>query len=451
MAQTPPEQDADASARTHIEAFFNALATGDPATFDAMAQTHCTPGFLERRPADQRADMVRRLRSDFGTMTLVRIRTTPHDAVLEIAGTTGLRGRATLTLEDSPSRRIDRFGIDVEAGGGRNDGPPLPAPPISATMTDADLQQALDGWLSSQSSAGDFSGVVLVARGGRTIFARGYGDADRSGHVPNTPDVRFNVGSINKAFTHVAILQLVAAGKVKLTDTVGGLIPDYPNAEARVATVQQLLEHQAGIADFFGPGFAAVDKETLQSNRDYLALVAPRPLTFPPGARRQYCNGCYIVLGEIIASVSGQSYETYVVEHVFRPAGMSRTGFLGASPRSADVARGYTRRAGDGTTPQDNASMHGAHGSAAGGAYSTAADLLAFVEALRSHRLLDAAGAAKLLGGDGDTASMAIAGGAPGLNAIVNVNGGTVVVVLANMDPPAAERPGEALARQLAR
>ena len=95
--------------------------------------------------------------------------------------------------------------------------------------------------------------------------------------------------------------------------------------------------------------------------------------------------------------------------------------------------------------------MLGARGSAAGGAYSTAADLLAFVEALRSHRLLDAGGAGRLLGGDGATASMAIAGGAPGLNAMVNVNGETVVVVLANMDPPHAERIGEALARQLAR
>jgi len=292
---------------------------------------------------------------------------------------------------------------------------------------------------------------VLVARGGRTVFARGYGDADQSAHVPNTPDVRFNIGSINKAFTNVAIRQLVAEGKLHLTDTIGALIPDYPNANARVATVQQLLDHQGGIADFFGPGFAAIPKDRLQSNRDYLTLVANQPLTFLPGTRRQYCNGCYIVLGEIVARVSGQPYETYVSERVFRPAGMSRTGFLGATPRSADVARGYTRRAGDGTTPQDNAAMHGARGSAAGGAYSTAADLLAFVEALRSHRLLDAAATSNVLGGDGDTASMAIAGGAPGLNAIVNVNGSTVVVVLANMDPPQAERTGEALARQLAR
>jgi CubicO group peptidase (beta-lactamase class C family) len=168
------------------------------------------------------------------------------------------------------------------------------------------------------------------------------------------------------------------------------------------------------------------------------------------GARRQYCNGCYIVLGEIVARVSGQSYEAYVTEHVFGRAGMRRTGFLGAAPRAADVARGYTRRGAGGPEAEDNGGMLGARGSAAGGAYATAADLLTFVDALRRHRLLSKEDSAVLLGGDGSSPSMAFAGGAPGLNAFVTAKGDTVVVVLANMDPPHGERLGEALARQLA-
>src|SRR6476660_4463649 len=75
-SQPPPAPDADAAARTHVDAFFTALASGDPQTFESMTRTHCTPGFLERRPAEQRAEMVRRLKADFGTMTLVRARAT---------------------------------------------------------------------------------------------------------------------------------------------------------------------------------------------------------------------------------------------------------------------------------------------------------------------------------------------------------------------------------------
>ena len=203
-------------------------------------------------------------------------------------------------------------------------------------------------------------------------FARGYGEADRETHAANTPATRFNIGSINKSFTQMAIAQLIAAGRLKATDTIGSLLPDYPNVDARAATVQQLLDHRGGIADFFGPTFVATPKETLRSNADYYRLVAPQPLTFAPGTRRAYCNGCYIVLGEIIARVSGQSYEAYVVEHVFTPAGMARTAFVMPQPRPADVAQGYTTRGGNGGgAARSNAGMIGAGGSAAGGAYST--------------------------------------------------------------------------------
>jgi hypothetical protein len=95
--------------------------------------------------------------------------------------------------------------------------------------------------------------------------------------------------------------------------------------------------------------------------------------------------------------------------------------------------------------------MLGAGGSAAGGAHSTAADLLAYAEALRADRLIARADAARVLGDNGPAGQLAMAGGAPGLNALVHASPGVVVVVLANMDPPHPEQLGEALARQLSR
>lgn len=435
--------------RAHVEAFFAALASGQPGAFEAMARVHCTPALLERRTALQRAEMVRRVHDDFGTMTLDAIRPDGDQIALDIRGATGLRGRAMLTLEVAPPRRIDRFGIDLQAGGGA-EGPPAMPPPVTADMSDEAFDTALDAYLTARTQAGEFSGVVLVEREGHRRFARGYGEADRTTHLANTPALRFDIGSINKSFTQVAVAQLIAAGRLKATDAIGTLLPDYPNAEARVATVQQLLDHRGGIADLFGPQFDSTAKDTLRTNRDYFRLVAPQPLTFAPGTSRRYCNGCYVVLGEIIARVSGQAYEAYVTEHVFTPAGMTSTGFLRPGPGQG-AAQGYTTRGVAGAAPQVNSGMLGAGGSAAGGAHSTAADLLAYVEALRADRLIARADAARVLGDNGPGGQLAMAGGAPGLNALVHASPGVVVIVLANMDPPHAERLGDALARQLSR
>src|SRR5918993_4279775 len=98
-AQAPAAAATDPELRSHVDAFFAALASGQPDTFEAMARTHCTPAFLGRRPAPERAEMIRRLHDDFGTMTLDAVRTTPEGVVLEIRGSTGLRGRADLGIE----------------------------------------------------------------------------------------------------------------------------------------------------------------------------------------------------------------------------------------------------------------------------------------------------------------------------------------------------------------
>jgi CubicO group peptidase (beta-lactamase class C family) len=319
-------------------------------------------------------------------------------------------------------------------------------------MTDAALGSALDTHLSAAARAGDFAGVVLVARQGAPVFEHAYGLVDPGGRTPMTPSLRFNYASIGKAFTKTAIGQLVAAGKLKLTDTVGALLPDYPNPDTKPATVAQLLGFHVGVADFFGAEFDKADKSRFQSNDDYYRYVAPKPLTFPPGARPEYCNGCYVVLGEIIAKVSGTSYERYIQEHVFAPAGMKTAGFLAYG--DPDVALGYTRTSPE--SPWTSAiDKHGRHGSAAGGSYGTVRDLLAFDNAIRTHVLLDAASTAWFFENASAAATprvtdpYGIAGGAPGANSSLESNGAWTVVVLGNLDPPNAVRMGTAIAGAL--
>jgi CubicO group peptidase (beta-lactamase class C family) len=451
VAAQPPD------IRSHIDAYVAALSSGSAEQFEAMAKAHFTPELLARAP-DQRPQMLARVHADFGAMDIAGVvMTSPTHADLQMhSATNSMPLTIGMDFEAQPPSRI--AGVTLRAGGpaggrgGRGAPPALPTPPVTGKMSDAELSAALDAYLGTVARAGDFAGVVLVARDGRTVFEKAYGAADRERNTAMAANLRFNYASIGKAFTKTAIAQLVAAGKLKLSDTVGALLPDYPNADAKPATIDQLLNFRVGVADFFGEAFARADKSRFQSNHDYYLFVAPQPLTFPPGARTEYCNGCYVALGEIVAKVSGVPYERYIHEHVFGPAGMKTAGFLAYG--DPEVAPSYTRE-GPGAPWTSGVGLHGRHGSAAGGAFGSVRDLLAFDTAIRTHVLLDAASTAWFFENPADASRpramdpYGIAGGAQGANASLESNGVWTVVTLGNLDPPNAVRVGTALAGAL--
>lgn len=274
-----------------------------------------------------------------------------------------------------------------------------------------------------------FSGVVLVARGGVPQFERAYGMADREAGRPNELTTAFNLGSINKFFTAVAIRQLAAAGKLDVDSSLARTWPDYPNSDvARRVTIRQILEHRSGIqGNIFGapPGKT---RHEVRSLADYFELFKSQPLQFEPGSRQQYSNAGFIVLGLLIERLSGENYYEYVRRHIYEPAGMTRTGSWPVDSLPANTAFGYT---GDSWPRTRNTELLPGRGSSAGGGYSTAHDLLRLINALREHKIPAA-----------PPSGMGIAGGAPGLNAAMegDLPGGYDVIVMANLDPPAAER-----------
>jgi CubicO group peptidase (beta-lactamase class C family) len=299
---------------------------------------------------------------------------------------------------------------------------PFAPPPISASQSSAELEAALDAYNRPLVAEDRFSGVLLLAREGKAVFHKAYGLADRSTGLPNTIDTRFNLSSLNKLFTSAAMAGLKAAGRVKGDDTIGALLPDYPNPQARTATIDQLLNHRGGLSDFFGPEFEAMSPARFRSNADYFAFVAPRPILFEPGTQRRYCNGCYIVLGAVIARVSGMRYEQFMHENVFAPRGMTDTAWLQSDVPVERVAIGYSRRVpGHEGRLTANLFTRGASGSAAGGGFSTTSDLLKFVSASA-----------------GQMSAEAFAGGSPGSSTLVEGRGPGTAIVLTNLDPPAA-------------
>lgn len=449
IAAQPPD------IRARVDAYVKALSSGSPDQFEAMATENFTPELLARTAA-QRRSMVARVHDDFGEIAIANARMSSATHVeLDIESQkNSMPLTITMDFEAAAPHRIASVSLRAggPAGGGRGGPAPIPPAPISATMPGDELSLALGAYLGGLAAANDFAGVVLVAKDGQIIFEDAYGSANPGSNAPMSADLRFNVASIGKAFTKTAIGQLIQSGTLKPTDTLGALLPDYPNADAKPATVDQLLHFQVGVADFFGETFARTPKDRFQSNHDYYAFVAPRPLTFKPGEKTEYCNGCYVVLGEIIAKVSGVSYERYIQEHVFGPSGMKSTGFLAFG--DPQVALGYTRASAD--QPWTSAlDMHGHHGSAAGGAYASARDLLAFDNAIRTHVLLDAKTTGWFFDNPADQSrsramdEYGIAGGAPGANASLESNGVWTIVTLGNLDPPNAVRVGEALASAL--
>jgi len=303
-------------------------------------------------------------------------------------------------------------------------------------------------WLAAET--GSFSGTVVIGRDDAIEIEQGFGLADPSRQRPNRPETRFNLGSINKTFTAIAIAQLIQQGRLSLDDTLLEHLPDYPNTEAaRKITIRQLLTHRSGVAQFMRAEFGAA------SVPEMVRRVGSEPQAFEPGMRQEYSNGGYVVLGGLVEIASGQSYDAYVAEHIYRPAGMTASGFLRAG------------EAGDAIALPPTGAAPGA-GNPAGGGYSTAADLFRFARALRTGKLLDARMTEFVLRGTfaenprwgfslreqavGGRTFIGNGGGAPGVNAEFRFEpaGSYTVVVLSNASPPAATNLLTAILNRLA-
>ena len=428
--------------RDHLDSLVKAYNSGNADEWEKFTQAHFAREALAKRTPEQRKQSFAQLRNEFGaTIAITRVEREGPDAPLEVSLKTASGKPSSLEIELEPEApyRIRALNVQSRTRAGQPEASQVPVPPVNSHMSKEEMSRALDDYFQKLTKDDVFSGTVLVARDGEPVFQKAYGFADRSNQVPNSVTTRFNLGSINKRFTQTAIQQLITRGKLSLTDTVGKLLPDYPQELTRTATVDQLLNHTAGVADFFGPEFSAAAKDRFRSNADYYKLVSSEKPLFAPGSRNQYCNGCYIVLGAIIERVSGMPYEKFVEENIFKPAGMTSTGAFESDAILPNLAMGYTRRVGNGQL-RSSIHLHGATGSAAGGGYSTVADLLAFTQALKNGRIPDVTPTRE---------GYAIAGGAPGTNAIVEQGSSWTVIVLTNLDPRVGEDAGMSISRAL--
>jgi D-alanyl-D-alanine carboxypeptidase len=345
---------------------------------------------------------------------------------------------------------------------------PRPAKFATPRMTERDALAAFRDKLKQDAAADRFSGAALVAKNGTAIFTSAYGMADRDKKIPDTVNTKFRIGSMNKMFTATAVLQLAQSGKLKLTDPLGKYLTDYANKNiATKVTIEQLLSHTGGTGDFFGPEF---DKHRLELKtlEDYVKLYGTREPKFEPGSRWEYSNYGFLLLGLVVQKASGEDYYDYVREHVYKPAGMTSTDSLPEDQSVPDRSIGYTKIGGSASW-KPNTDTLPYRGTSAGGGYSTVGDLLAFATAVQDHKLLDAhhtdlltTGHTQIVEGEkyaygfmdkteAGVRSFGHGGGAPGMNGDLRIYpaSGYVIVVLSNLDPPAATRPADFIGNRL--
>jgi CubicO group peptidase (beta-lactamase class C family) len=447
------------SAEDQAIKFIQAFNGGDEKTFLAFQARNYSSSLLERLDETERGESYRRMFQEIGTQEVVGVDLMDeYSVVLTTQSTSGEMARFEFTIED---KLITALSIRV--GDIPLFDPDFPRPVVEADLSDEDLRKVLSNYFKDLERQDLFSGAVLIQRKGQTLFEGAYGLASRRFGVPNRLDTRFDVGSITKEFAVVAVAQLMMRGKLSLKDKIARHLPDYKNREvADRVTIGQLVSHTSGLGDVFTPEYFERSKLRLRTVQDYLDTYADDPLRFEPGQGKAYSNYGFVVLGAIVEAVSGVPYVQYIQTHIFDIAGMKGSGFFPSDEPVPNVAIGYTRLA-PGGRPSDkivnNILRLPVNGAPDGGSHSTVADLAAFDTALREHKLLSPPYTRWVFGGpepdrrdakaedqsDPADGEIAIAGGAPGLNAVLLSDAERRIIVLANIAEPIAEQVGEIL------
>jgi len=185
-------------------------------------------------------------------------------------------------------------------------------------------EKLVGNYMEAQANVNHFSGSVLIMKKGKVLLRQAYGLADREWNVPNTADSRFRIGSLTKQFTAACILQLVEQKKLDLTDKLSRFFPGYPKGDS--VTIHMLLNHTSGIANYTDIR-AFENVAPLPYSKDSIVrFFSDQPYNFSPGSRWSYSNSGYFLLGMILEKVSGQSYGSYLQDHIFSRLSMNNTG-----------------------------------------------------------------------------------------------------------------------------
>jgi CubicO group peptidase (beta-lactamase class C family) len=317
------------------------LAAFELETAQAFIENDFSDKFLNAFPMKDHLDFFRQVRMMHGGFTLHSIES---GTAVKLTAIVKSKKRETwrridLAVEPDPPHKIAGLGIDIaetpadyEYTGPKHDLVSKLRPDPKAVRR-GEVAARIDEHLSKQEEQG-FSGAILVAKGGDIILAKGYGYAHRENKVPFHTESAFDIGSITKQFTGAAILKLETMGKLRTDDPITKYFKNVPEGKKNI-TIHHLLTHAAGFSDALGFDYAPVPRE------EFITLALGSSLKSQTGERYHYSNVGYSLLAAIIEIVTGDGYERFLHDHLFKPAGMSDTGYRLPDWRENQVAHGY--------------------------------------------------------------------------------------------------------------
>jgi CubicO group peptidase (beta-lactamase class C family) len=261
---------------------------------------------------------------------------------------------------------------------------------VWAQTPEARIEQIVQSYVADHK----FMGTVLIAKGDKILFDKGYGFANLEWRIPNTPDTKFRLGSVTKQFTAASILLLEERGKLRTDDLVKKYLPDAPAAWDKIG-IFHLLTHTSGIPSFTSfPEYPDFEKKPA-TPEELVKRFEDKPLEFEPGSQFKYSNSGYLLLGYLIDKISGEPYPQFVKENIFVPLGMTDSGYDLNATVIARRAAGYTSASPDGQI-QNTGYIDMTIPYSAGALYSTTRDLLKWERGLYGGKVLQAASLKKM-------------------------------------------------------
>lgn len=370
----------------------DAIDSGDPEVLRALVENTFAPAFRDMAPMEEHLDVLGGFHRRSGGYDLYGIRRydpprppgpggEEHVIIVKNRLTEGWQA-FVLALEEEPPHRITGLNLSPAR-------PPADLPPSERKppLTREAMARELRAFVDRLADADLFSGTVLVARGDDLLFQGAWGEASRRYGVPNRLDTKFNLGSMNKMFTAVSVMQLAEAGKLSLDDPLSKYVGEewLPKEVTERIRIEHLLTHTSGLGSYFNDLYLESARDRFREIDDFQPLVEGDTPAFEPGTDWSYSNTGMLLLGPVIEKASGQGYFDYVREHVYGPAGMADTDSYDMDVPVPNLAMGHTRRHGEWV---ENTFIHVMRGGPAGGGFSTAPDLLRFARALRDGTLV---------------------------------------------------------------
>jgi CubicO group peptidase (beta-lactamase class C family) len=369
----------DNPAATRLRELIALIAAATPASVAAYVRENYAPAYADRDTIGRRIGHFMEWRARGGMRVTeimssepFRIETLVHQALSDERWMLGVH------VEAAPPYRIEAVML------GRSE-----LPMLEPALADQEAADEFIAYAGRLAEADVFSGAVLIARHGRILGQKACGFANHDFRVPNAIDTRFNVASLCKSWTGVAVAQLAEAGALSFDDPLTKFIA-YPDAQsAAEIRIKHLLSHTAGLGSYFTEEFYRTARHRIRTVDDYLALSKDQLPSFKPGETWRYSNTGMVVLGKVIEIVTGETYFDYVTKNVLARAGMERAGFLELDYANENVAVGYGKQwTISGARIVNSLFENFVGGCPAGCGFATVHDIFRFAEALKDGTLV---------------------------------------------------------------